>query len=207
MPELSNIQTFEKIEGTNFLPTLGRFSKVLKTLGLWNNEVATAFDSFEWKVEDNGFVYSSGIGIDYLSLNSSQVRIRPLFSGYTADIDQTFEENWFGCQLLIPTEDLRDFGNLEYNSYTFDIVKLLSEAMHKEFKQTGVYFTDEAQDGEDFDGLRCDNTSFVWQFDYALIPMNLKHFYENLPDTHCMRLSDTNIEAWKKDVWKMKLSH
>jgi hypothetical protein len=76
-------------------------------------------------------------------------------------------DNWISCELLIQTGDLR---NGDYLEKTYELVEELSYEMAKEFRQTGVYFTDKAQDGQDFERLRTKDKGNLWQFDYALIP-------------------------------------
>ena len=202
MPELSNIQTYEKIDGANFRPTLDRFCNVLKSIGLWNDEIKKAFDNFEWKVEDNGFVYSSITQFEYFTSKLSGVKIRPLVMVYTPAIDQTFKDNWICCELLIEAEELRSFSDGQFYSYTYDLIKSLTFELQKEFKQTGIYFTDEAQDGSDFDGIRGNDNEKCWQFDYALIPLTLEKSYSVKPETHNIKRQEKYIEAWYADRWK-----
>lgn len=204
MPELSNIQTYEKIDGLNFRPTLDRFCNVLKSIDLWNNEIKEAFDNFEWKAEDSGFVYSSITQLGHFVSRLSKVKIRPLVMGYTPKIDETFVENWICCELLIEAEELRSFTDGQFHSYTYDLVKSLAFEMQKEFKQTGIYFTDEAQDGSDFDGIRYNDLAKLWQFDYAVIPSTLEKLYSNKPTTHHIKRHDNYFETWHTDRWKEK---
>jgi hypothetical protein len=202
MSELSNIQTFEKIDGSNFRPTLDRFCNVLRSIGLWNDEIKRTFESFEWKVEENGFVYSSITQLGHFPSKLSGVKIRPLAMVYTPSIDETFKDNWIGCELLIKAEELRSFTNGKFYSYTYDLVRMLTFEMQKEFKQTGVYFTDEAQDGSDFDGIRSNKKEKLWQFDYAIIPSTLENLYSPPPTTHNFKRQGNYIEVWYKDRWK-----
>lgn len=200
MPELSNIQTYEKIEGTNFKPVLDRLSKVLKNVGLWNKEIEKSFDSFSWEVEDIGFVFRF-IDLRPVASELSGIRIRPSILGYTSSIDSTFKDNWLGCDLLIETDELRNIGQAEYFPYVFEFVKELVSEMLKEFKHTGTYLTDEAQDGEDFDGIRCNDKSKLWQFDYAQIPLNLENLYSETPSTHLVKRNGEFFEALRVSVW------
>ena len=50
MPELNNIQTFEKLQGTDFKPTLDRFEAVLRRIGLWNKEIENEFKDLTGKL-------------------------------------------------------------------------------------------------------------------------------------------------------------
>ncbi len=207
MSELSNIQTYEKIDGSNFRPTLDRFCNVLKNIGIWNDEIKEAFDDFKWKIEEDGFVYSSIMQLGYFPSKVSGVKIRPLVMVYTPAIDGIFKDNWIGCDLLIEAKELRNFTDGEFYSYTSDLVKTLTVEMQKEFKQTGVYFTDEAQDGSDFDGIRSNDMEKLWQFDYAIIPLTLENHYSIKPTTHTIIRHENHIEAWYENRWKESLNH
>ncbi|MCR5887666.1 hypothetical protein LRS06_07715 [Hymenobacter sp. J193] len=204
MPELSNIQTYEKINNSNFEPTLNRFANVLKNIGLWNTEIKTDFDSVKWEVEDNRFIYSSVAELGYFTSNLSSIKIRPLFTIYTPAIDDTFNENWIGCEFLIEANEIRSYKNGKLHAYAYDLVRALVFEMHKEFKQTGVYFTDEAQDGGDFDGVRCNVPEKLWQFDYALIPSSLEKLYSKKPYRHSIKHHESYFEAWYIERWKEK---
>lgn len=204
MPELSNIQTYEKLIGEGYQATLDRFKTVLQRIDLWNDEVKQAFDTFEWKVEGNGFVYSSIVQLGHFKTKFSDITVRPLVMVFTPAIDKTITDNWIVCDLLVEAEKLRNFETGDYHKTTYDFVKALTSEMHKEFKQTGVYFTDEAQDGQDFDGVRNINKEKLWQFDYAIIPLTLEQTYSMPPLTHKIIRHDNYLEAWYIDRWKPK---
>ncbi len=123
---------------------------------------------------------------------------------YTPAIDNTFKDNWVSCDLLIESGKLKSFTDGQFHSFTYSLIKLLTAEMQKEFKQTGIYFTDEAQDGQDFDGVRCYNPDKLWHFDYALIPLTLGKLYSNKPKTHKIRSHENYFEAWYIDRWKEK---
>ena len=202
MPELSNIQTYKKLSGNNYKSTLDKFANVLKRLDLWNKEIEIAFDSFEWKVEDNGFIYSSVSETGFFKTKYSDIVVRPLLMVYTKAVDETFNDNWIVCDLLIEAEKLRDFKTGEYFNKTYEFVKNLAAELAKDFNETGVYFTDEAQDGEDFDGIRTKDQTKLWQFDYAIIPTGLVDLYKNRPDSHEIKETNNYFESWFKERWK-----
>jgi hypothetical protein len=199
MPELSSIQTYEKLIGADYQPTLDRFKTVLQRIDLWNDEVKKAFDEFVWKVEDNGYVYSS-VQVGHFVTKLSDIPVRPLVLVYTPAIDKTILDNWITCDLLIESGKLRSPESGNYKKTIYDFVKVLTSEMHKEFKQTGVYFTDEAQDGQDFVGIR-GNKEELWQFDYAIIPLTLELTYSIPPLTHKIIRHNNYLEAWYIDRW------
>ena len=124
--------------------------------------------------------------------------------GYTPTIDKTFKENWIACDLLIESSELRNDKTGKYSDFTYPFVKRLTIEMSKRFNQTGVYFTDEAQEGQDFDGIRTLDIKSFWEFDYAIIPEHLKNLYKSPPETHKIQETDNGLESWYAERWKAK---
>jgi len=201
MPELSNIQTYEKLNGNDFKPSIKKFKKVLERIGIWNAEIKKGFESLNWKVEDNGFVYFSNSDNGFYKPTFSEIKVRPLIMAWTPAIDDTFKDNWISCDLLIETEMIRDYKSGNYKDFTFSLIKRLVKEMATEFDQTGIYFTDEAQDGEDFDGIRTTDRNKLWNFDYAIIPKKLKELYGEKPMNYKSNETDNWIESWNSDNW------
>lgn len=204
MPELGNIQTFEKLSGDNFKPTLNKFANVLKRIDLWNEEVESKFDSFEWKTADDGFIYSSIAELGFYKTKYSDIPVRPLFMVYTKGLDETFKDNWIVVDLLIDAGKLRDFSTGEFFAETYGLVKSLAKELAVDFHQTGIYFTDEAQDGEDFDGIRMNDPVKLWQFDYAIIPKKLIDLYKRKPESHEITETNDYFESWFIRRWNDK---
>ncbi|WP_055442529.1 hypothetical protein [Lacinutrix himadriensis] len=201
MPELSNIQTYEKLIGNDYKPTLKKFTKVLKQIGVWNAEIKKDFDSLKWKIEDNGFVFFSNSDYGFYKTTFSEIKVRPLIMAWTPAIDKTFKENWISCDLLIESQTINDYKNGKYKDFVFSLVTRLVKEMAKEFNQTGIYFTDEAQDGEDFDGIRTTDKNKLWNFDYALIPNKLKELYGEKPNNYNIKETANWIESWNLENW------
>jgi hypothetical protein len=201
MPELNSIQTFEKIDSCNFRPTLERFCNVVRKADLWNEGIRDALKQFEIEKEGDGYVYTSVTELGHLNSNLSGVKIRALITGYTSAVDRTFAEDWISCEFLIETSELKDFDG-KLHDYSYDLIRKLSLEMQSEFRHTGVYFTNQSQDGSDFDGIRCGDSSKLWQFDYALIPLALADIYKNKPYTHGLKQHGNYLEIWDIEHWK-----
>jgi hypothetical protein len=77
--------------------------------------------------------------------------------------------------------------------------------LHQEFQESGIYFTDEAQDGNDFNGIRTNNFSLLWNFYAALIPNTLKKKYVNVPSNFQIIAGDEVIKAWDETLPKFWL--
>ncbi len=204
MPELSNIQTYERLSDNDFKPSIEKFIKVLERIGVWNTELKNDFDSLKWNVEDNGFVYFSNSDNGFYQTSFSEIKVRPLLMAWTTAIDKTFKDNWISNVLLIETETIRDFKKGKYKELTFEFIKKLVKEMSTEFDQTGIYFTDEAQDGGVFNGIRTTDRNKLWNFDYVLIPKKLKELYEEKPNNYNIHESDNWIETWNSNNWNEK---
>ncbi|MGQ3013371.1 MAG: hypothetical protein ACT6QS_06675 [Flavobacteriales bacterium] len=201
MPDLSNIQTYERINGSDFSSVAERFASVLRNIDLWNAEIAETFTRAEWK-EENGFVFSSLAQFGYFLSVYYGITIRPHVCIYTPAVDSIFTDTWMECSLLIEAEQLRRAADGAFYPHTYDLVKTISLAMHREFKQTGIYFTDEMQDGSDFEGITSNDKTKLWQFDYALVPTTLTTYYSDCPATHYIAEQDNYFEVWHRDRWK-----
>jgi hypothetical protein len=190
---------------TDFIPpTVVRFTKVLERIGILNSDLKKQFNLLEWKVEDNGFVYLTNSEFGYYKTNFSEISIRPLVTALTPAIDKTFKGNWISCELLIETGMIRNFENGNYYESSFEFIRNLVNEIATEFNQTGIYFTDEAQDGEDFDGIRTTDRNKLWNFDYALIPNKLKELYGEKPNNYKIYETGNWIESWNSDNWNEK---
>ena len=200
MPELSNIQTYVLTDELNFRNSLNKFKKVLRKLSLWNEELESKFLQFDWIEEENGFVYSSLITLDYQQLDCFEYSIRPL-----AMIVPGKESKWFSFNFLTPSYELRAFYSgskeIHYRNDVLGLVKKLAHALHDEFNETGIYFADEAQDGVDLKGLTRKDYSKLWNFDFAIIPNTLKDIYSEVPSTHRIIEYPSYFEAYYFEKW------
>ena len=121
---------------------------------------------------------------------------------YTPAIDKTFKANWMVCELLIQTGDIQK--SFKYSEETFPLIENLVKEFTMEFSETGIYFTDEAQDGQDFEGIRTNNKKKIWQFDYAVIPISLESIYMPNSKIHKIKRHNLFFEAWYINKWKTK---
>jgi len=162
MPELSNIQTFLKLEGKNPQPFIQRFTTVLKNIGITDTDLIKALELFEWDAEENGFVY-----IDqpkYFETKFNGLKVHALLTGYSPDIDSTFQDNWLCCELLIRTDEIWDSAVEKFHPDVFGAIRSIALEMRQVFAENPIFFSDEGQDGSDFDGLRCGQPEKLWKF-------------------------------------------
>ena len=203
MPELSNIQTFIELKDKDYSSALEPFKQVLINLEAWNEQTERAFKNPDWRDED-GFVFSELMNLEERTTKYSGIRIRPLVHVWTPKVDPTLRSNWISCDLLIESDELIDnYSTGQFREYTFDFVEHLAFEMTNNLG-TPTYFTNEADDGEPFDGLRTANQNELWSFDYALIPVELSNLYSTPPDTHQIRMNGQFLECWKTELWRSK---
>ena len=202
MPALSNIQTYVSTSQKSYQSELLRFQRVLISLGIWNHNIELGFKEFEWvEEEDNGFVYSSLIRLNYVHNSKLAYAARPL--AMVQPVNDA--SSWFCFELLSIAEDQvevnQSTNTFYYKNNVLEFVRKLAHAFHEEFKETGTYFTDEAQDGIDFEGLTQKDSSKLWNFDFAIIPNTLKGIYSEVPETHKIIEYQDYFEAYYFEKW------
>lgn len=201
MPELHSIQTFEQIDKSTYLDVFNKVSNVLKSIGVWNEEITTTFESFSWEENATDFMFSALMNLGYYRTAFSEFEVSPSVMVYCKGLDQSFTTYWMSFQLLIRTSDVYDNISYAYKD-VFRQVEQLCKLVAQKFTQTGVYFADEAQDGSDFDGIRNNEKSKLWQFDYAILPLKLQELYGNVPITHTIKEESGAVIAWNKHIWQ-----
>ena len=192
MPEFSNIQTYVLVKECNYQEELNKYYSILENIGVETQDVRKRFNGFYWELDDDGYVHNQiSSNLPFLISTLTPIPIRPHIPFYT-----TQSGIWMGLELLIETEKLQDLITRTYYQKPYILIKTLVYELHKQFQQTGVYFTDEAQDGQDFDGITEHDHTQLWNFDYAIIPNHLKTLYANCPATHQIKPHDKYFEAW-----------
>lgn len=200
MPELSNIQTYVKLNDTQFKPSITKFSNILKRLGVWNDTIKTDLESLKWKIENNGMGYFSNPKMEFLPTHLN-IKVKPLIIAWSPAIDKTFKGNWISFELLIETATIKNLEGNKYKKGALETVKKLATEMAIDFTETGIFFTNESQDGEEFDGLRTGDKNLLWNFDYAIIPSSLLHLYRQKPTQFTISLNQ-QLEATRTDQWE-----
>ncbi|MCB2377606.1 hypothetical protein LGH70_08430 [Hymenobacter sp. BT635] len=211
MSQFDNIETYEKLIGTDYKPPLERFSRVLLRLGVAADEVQRAFDGFEWDMTDDlfdtGIVYAWGWEIADFKLEGSEITISPFVMGYTPTIDAAVADNWFHCGFRIDTDQLIPQyiwgGHVpwHYPAEAQQLITTLARAMHQEFEQATIYFTDISQETDLTDAVMKNDTGKRWRFNYALFPLEPLNLYMPIPASHAGRFSGGCFEAWNRNTW------
>ncbi len=208
MPEYSQIQTYIKYNEETFNEVLIKARDLFLEFGINKNLLDNWIKDISWKVEDNGFVYT-GCNFKPQKINclntDIELQICPLISGFLP------EEFYY----VVKIELLFHTDEIEYsrtNKLTKEIGQIIWKSLNKfwdYFKETGIYFTDEAQDGRALDTIHSNNSKDLYEFDLAIIPNKYEKLYENIStEFTCKKLSDALVIArtcrWETLPWDAK---
>lgn len=205
MPELCNIQTYQNIHQSTIESLRLKIGNVLKRICVWNDEVINAVEAFEWKPDADGCVFTSLTGLNFYPTKCTSFKVRPHIMIYKKGLDETFKDDWVSVEFLILATDVFSQGSNEIKESVQGELSCLMFELHQEFQESGIYFTDEAQDGNDFNGIRTNNSSLLWNFYAALIPNTLKKKYVNVPSNFQIFAGDEVIKAWNETLPKFWL--
>ncbi|CAH1222711.1 hypothetical protein PAECIP111892_05184 [Paenibacillus auburnensis] len=200
MPEYSHIQTYIKCDQFNFREVIRHFSEVINSLGLdsryFNNEL-------EWEVSDNGFMYVGGGAERQLYDNNGfQLHIRPYLLGWTPEVIEDLKESYLEISILFMTEEIElDWRTGELRSECQSLIWRIMTKFSEEFKQTGVFFTNEVMDGMPWEALLSGNKEGLWAFDAAILPVHLIDLYKDYPKDMFICKNDEVMFVAQKSVW------
>ncbi|OKP86008.1 hypothetical protein A3844_14735 [Paenibacillus helianthi] len=200
MPEYSHIQTYLKCNRHNFKELINHFAKVLSSLYLDSRYFTS---ELEWEVSDNGFMYVGGGAESQIFVhNDFELHIRPYVMGLTPEVIKELEESWLEVSLLFWTEEIEldwKTGQLkdEFRTLLWAMLTRFSE----EFKESGVYFTNEVTDGTPWEALVCYTKEDLWTFDAAIIPDHLIDMYNDGPEEMFVHKNKRTMLVARKSVW------
>jgi len=202
MPAYHQLQTYKILEADQKV-VIEKYTQVLKNVGCWNGDIQKHFDNFSWKIEDNGFVYT-GIQKEWqrFKINDVEFCAAPHVLGWTPQGNPKLKSNYLELGLLFQSADLEeDFpSQIVYRKGLEEgFLKIMFE-FAKLFPDSGIYLTDEVQDGEPWDGLLENDERKLWNFDMALISENFIKYYRIAPETH----SENNVSGFKLFKYKEK---
>lgn len=204
MPEYSQIQTYLKCDRKNFKEIILHFSNVLKSLSLESKYFTT---ELEYEVSDNGFMYVGGDAESQIfDYNEHPFHIRPYVMGWTPKAISELEESWLEVSLLFWTEEIElDYRTGQLKDEIKSLVWSMLSKFSEEFKQTGVYFTNEVTDGIPWEAVVCSKKDEVWAFDAAILPAHLFDVYKDGYEEMFIYTNDNNtLYAARKSVWRIE---
>jgi hypothetical protein len=157
----------------------------LRRIGIHDDEVNNRVELIDLKPDADRNLSTSLMDSNLYSINYTSFKVRPHVIIYERGLDETFKDHWVSIELLIQAEDLYDQKTNKVNVNAQVEIKRLMLELQREFQESAIYFTDEAQEGIDFDGIRMNDSSLLWNFDAALIPHSMKEQYDNPPSQFC----------------------
>jgi hypothetical protein len=178
------IQTYTRfVNEENFQQIFNKYRRLCIQLGLSTDEIKRWESGITWSVDEFGLVkfpsipfsHEMNLELDNISLDVSISII--IWKDY---IDLSlFDEPWVELLLMVkliePTTSEFD-GKCE--KVFFKIMSMFSEV----FQETGVFVTNEMQDGEAFLGFVSNREEKYWEFDCAIIPSHHHQLYKNVPE-------------------------
>ncbi|WP_042203227.1 hypothetical protein [Paenibacillus camerounensis] len=206
MPEYSQIQTYLKCDQNNFYSIIKNFSVTLNSLGLdakyFTNEL-----EWEYTDEENSHV-GGGDYAQLLDNNGNPLHIRPYVMLWTPQVISELQESWLEVSLLFGSEEIvfnSSTGQLkdEHKSLLWAMMKHFSE----QFKESGVYFTNEATDGRPWEALVCGAQDNMWAFDAAILPKHLFDVYRDSPKEMYLKKKGNMLCFARKSIWTSEPWH
>lgn len=187
VPEYSQLQTFIKYNKFTFKNDLEKISAFFCELGFNQGLMNNLIKEIDWKVEDNGFVYT-GCNLDENIIkfeNSPEIHIRPIISGMSKEIFDDIKDDILIIEILFYTEEIYDFCKKRYKEWFLSVANNIIIILKKYFFKFGIYLTDEASDMKPLNGFVFDDWSEILMFDFAVIPDKYVNRYSDLPSNYC----------------------
>lgn len=200
MPEYSHIQTYIKCDHLNFQDVIRLFSEVINSLELDSKYFN---DELEWKVSENGFMYVGGGAAPQLYDNNGfQLHLRPYVVGLTPEVIEELKESYLEISILLWTEEIElDWRTGLLRSQHQSLIWRIMTKFSEEFKQTGVFFTNEVMDGVPWEAIVSGNKEGLWAFDAAILPVHLFDLYKDFPEDIFIYKDEKVMYVAKKSVW------
>ena len=186
VPEYSQLQTFIKYNKFTFKNDLEKIKAFFCELGFNQGLMNNWIKEIDWKVEDNGFVYTGcNLDANIIKLeNAQEIHIRPIILGMSKEIFNDLNNDILIIEILFHTEEIYDFHKNRYKEWFLLVANNIALILKKYFFEFGIYLTDESTDMKPLNGFAYDNWSEVLTFDLAVIPDEYVDRYCNLPSNY-----------------------
>ena len=183
MAKYEQIQTYARyINEENFQRVLQNYRQLLLQIGLSNYDVENWISGILRSVDDFGIDSIETNIISHnmvLEMNQCKLNVCVSILIWTNETISYLKESWVEILLLIkPEEQINTAYESELENILWGIMSIFSE----KFQETGVYATNEMNDGEAFIGLAANLKEKLWAFNRAIIPYHHHLFYQNMPD-------------------------
>lgn len=182
MPEYSQIQTYIKYDKKTIYEQTEKLKVALGEIGFDKEYINEGLNNFEWKIEDNGFVYSlENYECKIVKWNDIELHCRPLLMGWTPNINENLKDSWLEISLLYYTDEITlDYKTGKFKNGVLEVILNHMKIISRYFDETGTYFTDEVTDSKPWEAL-VGIDDIIWAFDIGIVPEHLESFYEKKP--------------------------
>jgi hypothetical protein len=177
------IQTYTRfVNEENFQHILYRYRRLCLQLGLSTDDLKRWESGITWSLDDSGLVTIQSIPFSHvmmLELDNLRLNVTVSIIIWKDIIDfKILDEPWIELLVMVkPDVPTTSEYEKEFEKVIIKIMSMFSEV----FQETGVFITNEMQDGEAFLGFVTNREKMYWEFDYAVIPSHLNELYKNIP--------------------------
>jgi hypothetical protein len=203
MPEFHNLQCYTGLDSRTFRDAVSRFGAVLRACGVRDDRVDEYLRTVDGKEPAEGFVFTGRHAWVEFESAGFHLRGAPHIVGYTPDVFPGQDRGWLEVGMLFETEDLQtgsSFSTWAYRPGLGAAIWNLMKHFGPAFSDVGVFFTDEAQDGQPLEGI-VEDTDARWQFDLAWIPENIADRFPPRPDAFIRHPVSGGIGMARTDAW------
>jgi len=204
MPEYAQVETTMQCSQQTLQLVLEQFTQMLHSLRYESTELISWLRQITWPPFDEegsvDFLISpTSIYLgesDILRCAGLQILIRknskPGFS----------EDGWLTLSIFFDAESLREKGTGFYLSKVGRRLWMLLQQVAGVFKNGGVYFTDEFQEGQTVRALISPaQDKDLWAFDLALVPDHLINYFGEVPELFQRVTTNNWIGFARRDRW------
>jgi hypothetical protein len=200
MPEYHQIETYIDLK-SDFSEVKLKCAEFFKSLGWLNSGVQEWLDTFSWEISEDGFVYSTK---SHPKIRHQQFDIQLMLLGWTPKVFPSLATNCVELEILFETEkidDLSKIPQIRYTKQAQNVVWHIMREANKHFQDYGIFFTDEAQDTNSWEGIIGHNFEKSWQFELAIINSKYKSRYTPTHPEYFQKTHRDELWLARKFVW------
>ncbi|NMA84477.1 MAG: hypothetical protein GX962_11535 [Epulopiscium sp.] len=136
------------------------------------------FKGFQWKKEDNGFIYCGCNGeTRRINFNGLKLNVRPYAMGWTPEVLPSLQESWLEICLLFESDQIvLNYQDRVIKQEAQNVILNLMSIFSCTFFETGIFFTDEIMDGIPWECLMGERVD-LWAFDAEIVREDMEDIY------------------------------
>ena len=186
MPEYSQLQTFIRYNPNTLKTDLQKIKEFFCELGFAEELMQNWIKEINWKVEDNGFVYTGcNINANVMNFDDGiELHIRPTVLGMSKAIYSELIDDILIIEVVFYTEEIYNYFNNSYKEWFLPLVNKAMLLFKKYFFDFGIYLTDEVTDMKPLNIYTSNDVDGILLFDMALIPEEYINMYSNIPPNY-----------------------